>query len=62
MTPISLQRKRHRMSLKKARQLKAKTEAAEYQKLCAQRQKESREKRQEKLSQRKSQRSSRAED
>merc|ERR1711988_316104 len=47
---------------KKGRQLKAKTEAATYQKLCAQRQKESREKRQEKLSQRKSQRSSRAED
>ena len=37
-------------------------EAAEYQKLCAQRQKESREKRNEKLSQRKSQRSSKAED
>jgi len=62
VTPISLQRKRHRMAMKKARQLKAKTEAAEYQKLCAQRQKESREKRNEKLSQRKSQRSSRAED
>merc|ERR1711934_756440 len=62
VTPISLQRKRHRMSVKKARQTKAKTEAADYQKLCAQRQKESREKRQEKLSQRKSQRSSRAED
>ena len=62
VTPISLQRKRHRMSVKKARQMKCKTEAADYQKLCAQRQKESREKRQEKLSQRKSQRSSRAED
>merc|ERR1711988_2022848 len=62
VTPISLQRKRHRMALKKTRQLKAKAEAAEYQKLCAQRQKESREKRNEKLSQRKSQRSSRAED
>lgn len=62
VTPISLQRKRHRMSLKKTRQLKAKTEAADYQKLLAQRQKESREKRQEKLSQRKSQRSSRAEE
>ena len=62
VTPISLQRKRHRMAQKKARQAKCKTEAAEYQKLCAQRQKESREKRQEKLSQRKSQRSSRAED
>merc|ERR1712054_52279 len=62
VTPISLQRKRHRMCEKRARQTKAKTEAAAYQKLCAQRQKESREKRQEKLSQRKSQRSSRAED
>jgi len=62
VTPISLQRKRHRMSVKKARQTKAKTEAAGYQKLLALRQKESREKRQEKLSQRKSQRSSRAED
>ena len=41
-------------------QLKAKTDAADYQKLCAQRQKEAREKRQEKLSQRKSQRSSQA--
>merc|ERR1711871_1163625 len=49
VTPISLQRKRHRMSVKKNRQIKAKTEAAAYQKLCAQRQKESREKRQEKL-------------
>jgi len=62
VTAISLQRKRHRMSQKKARQLKAKTDEADYKKLLAQRQKESREKRQEKLSQRKSQRSSRAED
>jgi len=60
VTPISLQRKRHRMALKKGRQQKAKSEAADYQKLCAQRQKEQREKRQEKLSQRKSQRSSQA--
>jgi len=60
VTPISLQRKRHRMALKKARQLKAKTTAAEYQKLCSLRQKEQRVKRQEKLSQRKSQRSSQA--
>ena len=50
------------MAQKKARQAKAKSDAADYQKLCAQRQKEQREKRQEKLSQRKSQRSSRAED
>jgi len=62
VTPIALQRKRARMAHKKARQLKTKTDAADYQKLCAQRQKESREKRQEKLSQRKSQRSSRADE
>jgi len=62
VTPISLQRKRHRMSLKKNRQIKAKTEAANYQKMLAQKQKEMREKRAEKLSQRKSQRSSRAEE
>merc|ERR1719181_2092790 len=61
VTPISLQRKRHRMAVKKARQLKTKTAAADFQKLCAQRQKEQREKRQEKVSQRKSQRSSQAE-
>ena len=62
VTPIALQRKRHRLAVKKTRQTKAKTEAAEYQKLLALRQKESREKRQEKISQRRSQRSSRAED
>ena len=60
VTPISLQRKRHRMSIKKNRQLKAKSEAAGYQKLLLQRQKDEREKRQEKISQRRSQRSSRA--
>jgi len=62
VTPIALQRKRHRLAVKKTRQTKAKTEAAEYQKLLALRQKESREKRNEKISQRRSQRSSRAED
>jgi len=60
VTPISLQRKRHRMLVKKTRQIKSKTEAAEYQKLLLQRQKEEREKRQEKISQRRSNRSSRA--
>lgn len=60
VTPISLQRKRARMAEKKTRQAKAKAEAADYQKLCAQRQKEQREKRAEKASQRKSQRSSNA--
>jgi small subunit ribosomal protein S6e len=62
VTPISLQRKRHRMALKKNRQIKAKTEAADYQKMLSVRMKEMREKRQEKLSQRKSQRSSKAEE
>ncbi len=58
VTPITLQRKRHRMSVKKNRQIKAKEEAAAYQKLLALRQKEQREKRNEKLSQRRSNRSS----
>merc|ERR1739838_558004 len=62
VTPVVLQRKRHRLSVKKARQTKAKKDAADYQKLLALRQKESREKRAEKISQRRSQRSSRAED
>jgi small subunit ribosomal protein S6e len=62
VTPITLQRKRHRMAVKKNRQLKAKTEHAAFQQLIAMRQKEAREKRQEKVSQRKSNRSSRAED
>jgi len=59
VTPVVLQRKRHRLSIKKTRQTKAKTEAADYQKLLALRTKESREKRAEKVSQRRSQRSSR---
>merc|ERR1712182_106285 len=46
VTPISLQRKRHRMLVKKTRQIKSKTEAADYQKLLLQRHKEEREKRQ----------------
>merc|ERR1719152_1124795 len=62
VTPTVLQRKRHRLAVKRARQTKAKTDAAEYQKLLALRQKESREKRAEKVSQRRSQRSSRADD
>mmetsp|Transcript_18424 Transcript_18424/g.58863 ORF Transcript_18424/g.58863 Transcript_18424/m.58863 type:complete len:246 (+) Transcript_18424:55-792(+) len=60
VTPISLQRKRHRLAVKKARQVKAKSEAAAYQKLLALRQKEAREKKAEKMSQRRSQRSSQA--
>jgi len=43
VTPLTLQRKRHRLSIKKKRSLKAKTEAAEYAKLLAQRSKEKRE-------------------
>mmetsp|Transcript_2971 Transcript_2971/g.8652 ORF Transcript_2971/g.8652 Transcript_2971/m.8652 type:complete len:248 (-) Transcript_2971:498-1241(-) len=58
VTPVTLQRKRHRMAIKKNRQLKAKAEAAEYAKLLAQRAKEAKEKKMEKLSQRRSQRES----
>merc|ERR1719198_179871 len=60
VTPQTLQRKRHRMAIKKTRQAKAKSEAADYQKLLAQRQKEQRDKKMEKISQRRSARSSRA--
>lgn len=42
VTPITLQRKRHRVALKKQRATKNKTEAAEYAKLLAQRAKEKR--------------------
>jgi len=62
VTPISLQRKRHRMAVKKQRQAKSKDEAVSYQRLVAQRQSEEREKKQEKISQRRSQRSSQKED
>merc|ERR1712216_897250 len=58
VTPVVLQRKRHRLSVKKASQARAKAEAAEYQKLLALRQKEAKERRAEKASQRRSQRSS----
>jgi len=54
VTPLTLQRKRHRLSLKKKRAAKSKTEAAEYAKLLAQRNKEKREKRQQSLSKRRS--------
>jgi small subunit ribosomal protein S6e len=56
VTPLTLQRKRHRLALKKQRATKNKTEAAEYAKLIAQRKKETREKRQQSLSKRRSQR------
>merc|ERR1711892_1610272 len=55
-----LLRKRDALRFKKIRQAKAKVEAADYQKLLSQRQKEVRDKKMEKISQRKSARSSRA--
>lgn len=63
ITPLRLQRKRHRLAIKKERQMKAKVEDAEYKKLLAMRAKEAKEKKAEKASQRRSQRESqRAED
>jgi len=53
VTPVVLQRKRHRLALKRQRADKNKTEAAEYAKLLAQRNKEKREKRQQSLSKKK---------
>jgi len=58
VTPLSLQRKRHRVALKKQRSDKNRTEAAEYAKLLAQRNKESREKRQQSLSKKRQQKDS----
>jgi small subunit ribosomal protein S6e len=52
VTPVTLQRKRHLHSLKKIRGEKSKAEAAEYQKLVAQRAKERAEKRREQSSKR----------
>ncbi|KAG5548820.1 hypothetical protein RHGRI_014240 [Rhododendron griersonianum] len=49
VTPLTLQRKRAKIAEKKRRIAKAKTEAAEYQKLLASRLKEQREKRSESL-------------
>jgi len=56
VTPVALQRKRHRISLKKAARVKAKTEAAEYQKLFQQRLNEQREARRSLISKRRSSR------
>jgi len=50
ITPLSLQRKRHRIALKKQRFEKNKTEAAEYAKVVAQRNKDQRERRQQSIS------------
>lgn len=49
-----LQRKRHRLALKKKRCLSRKEQAAEYAKLLAQRQKEAKNRRQEELKRRRS--------
>lgn len=54
VTPLTLQRKRARISEKKRRIVKAKAEAAEYQKLLASRLKEQRERRSESLAKRRS--------
>jgi len=55
VTPLTLQRKRHRVALKRKRISKHKAESAEYAKLVAQRQKERKEKRQQSISKRRSQ-------
>jgi len=47
VTPLVLQRKRHRLALKKKRALKKREEAADYQKLLAQRLKEAKERKME---------------
>jgi len=57
VTPLCLQRKRHRASIKKARITKKKTESAEYQKLLAMRIKEQKERRSESLAKKRAQRS-----
>lgn len=54
VTPLTLQRKRARIAEKKKRIVKAKAEAAEYQKLLATRLKEQRERRSESLAKRRS--------
>uniref|UniRef100_A0A6G1SR06 40S ribosomal protein S6 n=1 Tax=Aceria tosichella TaxID=561515 RepID=A0A6G1SR06_9ACAR len=54
ITPLSLQRKRHMLSLKKKRALKRKEQAADYAKLLAQRQKEAKVRRQEEIKRRRS--------
>ncbi|KAG4121624.1 hypothetical protein ERO13_D11G219300v2 [Gossypium hirsutum] len=54
VTPLTLQRKRDRIAEKKKRVAKAKADAAEYQKLLAQRLKEQRERRSESLAKKRS--------
>jgi small subunit ribosomal protein S6e len=58
VTPLTLQRKRRRVAVKKQRVVKAKTEAAEYQKLLALRIKEQREHRSESLAKKRASRAS----
>ncbi|XP_023215567.1 small ribosomal subunit protein eS6 [Centruroides vittatus] len=54
VTPIMLQRKRHRLALKRKRAQKRKDQAAEYARLLAQRAKEAKEKRAEEIRRRRS--------
>ncbi|XP_045775310.1 40S ribosomal protein S6 [Maniola jurtina] len=54
VTPVVLQRRRHRLALKKKRLAKRKSSEAEYAKLLAQRKKESKVRRQEELKRRRS--------
>nr|BAN20299.1 ribosomal protein S6 [Riptortus pedestris] len=54
ITPVVLQRKRHRIALKKKRAERRKEEAREYAKLLAQRQKEAKARRQEEIKRRRS--------
>ena len=56
MTPASLQRKRRRTAVKKARVERARTEAAEYHKLVVQRLKERRERRSESIAKKRAER------
>jgi small subunit ribosomal protein S6e len=58
VTPLTLQRKRRRIAIKKARVAKSKAEAAEYQKLLALRLKEQREHRSESLAKKRASRAS----
>ncbi|XP_043499003.1 40S ribosomal protein S6-like [Polistes fuscatus] len=54
ITPLTLQRRRHRRALKKRRCLARKEQAADYAKLLAQRQKEAKNRRQEEIKRRRS--------
>ncbi|XP_034241468.1 40S ribosomal protein S6 [Thrips palmi] len=54
ITPLTLQRKRHLLALKKKRCLKRKEQAADYAKLLAQRQKEAKVRKQEEIKRRRS--------